>query len=411
MVSRWQNVPTHNNTITTILQRKCACGQHASASGECAECHRKRQSLQRHALNRVEVTTVPSSVGEVLRSSGRPLGPATRAFMEPLFGHDFSRVRIHTDAQAAESARALNALAYTVGRDVVFGAEQYKPQARAARRLLAHELAHVVQQQGRSGWSQPRLQVGSTNDAYERQADNIADRSAHASFAQPCAGTPRRSTTGSMLPVPELTQDVQLSPIAAAAKAEPHARVATSPLCYAQSGLMMPQLLHVPVPQLQRQVGPLDEGEETFQTSQLEIGGETLPYREAMEVTERGLYNEYVRDCAGIRRTLKRLERRSLSPLERVRRFERRVRGLPRVFELKRTLEERIREDPSNPKHRRDYQENYRALVEREFGAGYVLSYEDVELARARCELSKARWEFFAFRRHGTIPGRRLRRR
>ncbi len=66
--------------------------------------------------------------------------------MEPRFGHDFSQVRIHTDERAAETARAVNALAYTVGRDVVFGAGQYAPQTDEGRRLLAHELTHVVQQ-------------------------------------------------------------------------------------------------------------------------------------------------------------------------------------------------------------------------------------------------------------------------
>ena len=66
--------------------------------------------------------------------------------MEPRFGHDFSQVRVHTDEQAVESAQAVNALAYTVGRDVVFGMGQYAPETRDTRRLLAHELAHVIQQ-------------------------------------------------------------------------------------------------------------------------------------------------------------------------------------------------------------------------------------------------------------------------
>jgi len=81
-----------------------------------------------------------------LRGGGQPLNPATRAFMEPRFGHDFSQVRIHTDGKAAESTRAVNALAYTVGRDVVFGAKQYAPETMNGQRLLAHELTHVLQQ-------------------------------------------------------------------------------------------------------------------------------------------------------------------------------------------------------------------------------------------------------------------------
>lgn len=79
-------------------------------------------------------------------SSGQPLHQHTRRFMESRFGHDFSQVRVHADSRAAESARSLNALAYTVGRHVVFGAGQFSPQSHAGRRLLAHELAHVVQQ-------------------------------------------------------------------------------------------------------------------------------------------------------------------------------------------------------------------------------------------------------------------------
>ena len=91
-------------------------------------------------------SAAPPIVHDVLRSPGQPLDPATRAFFEPRFGHDFSRVRVHTDAKAAESAWAVNALAYTVGRDVAFGLAQYAPQTGAGRKLLAHELTHVVQQ-------------------------------------------------------------------------------------------------------------------------------------------------------------------------------------------------------------------------------------------------------------------------
>jgi hypothetical protein len=129
-----------------MLQR-CACGGSPGADGgECAACRNKRLSVQRQAANGAELTAVPPMVHDVLRSPGQPLEAATRASMEPRFGYDFSRVRVHTDARAAESARAVHALAYTVGRDVVFGAGQYVPGTSAGRRLLAHELTHVVQQ-------------------------------------------------------------------------------------------------------------------------------------------------------------------------------------------------------------------------------------------------------------------------
>jgi hypothetical protein len=85
----------------------------------------------------------------LLRGRGQPLPESVRAFFEPRFGYDFSRVRIHTDVQSAELARALNARAFTVGQDVVFGVRQYAPWTILGRRLLAHELVHVIQQTGR----------------------------------------------------------------------------------------------------------------------------------------------------------------------------------------------------------------------------------------------------------------------
>jgi hypothetical protein len=94
---------------------------------------------------------IPPIVHEVLRSPGQPLDPAMHAFMEPRFSADFSQVRIHTDTRAAESAHAVNALAYTVGHDVVFGANNYAPSSHNGRRLLAHELAHTIQQRDTSG--------------------------------------------------------------------------------------------------------------------------------------------------------------------------------------------------------------------------------------------------------------------
>ncbi len=108
--------------------------------------HAPVAQLQRRAADQAGPTTVPPSVHEVLHSPGQPLDANTRAFMEPRFGQDFSGVRVHADAKAAESARAVNALAYTVGRDVVFGTEQYAPQTSAGQRLITHELTHVAQQ-------------------------------------------------------------------------------------------------------------------------------------------------------------------------------------------------------------------------------------------------------------------------
>jgi hypothetical protein len=92
--------------------------------------------------------TAPASVHRALSSPGRPLDPDTRGYMESRFGHDFSQVRVHTDSLAAESAREISAHAYTVGSDIAFAAGRYQPETQAGRQLLAHELAHTVQQSG-----------------------------------------------------------------------------------------------------------------------------------------------------------------------------------------------------------------------------------------------------------------------
>ena len=178
-----------------LLQRSCACGGSASSlDGECDECRAKR--LQRSAL-RInapgdqfereaeqaadavaaghmvrgqlssvgryavrsrdedgrghEVTAPPTAVSEVLASTGVPLDAATRAYMEPRFGHDFGAVRVHAGAHAANSAQSVHAAAYTFGRHVVFGAGRLSPSTPQGRRLLAHELAHVVQQEETCG--------------------------------------------------------------------------------------------------------------------------------------------------------------------------------------------------------------------------------------------------------------------
>ena len=88
---------------------------------------------------------IAPSLSQSLGSS-QPLAPATRAFFEPRFNHDFSQVRIHTDGRAAESAQALQANAYTLGHHIVFNAAQYAPGTARGQRLLAHELTHVIQQ-------------------------------------------------------------------------------------------------------------------------------------------------------------------------------------------------------------------------------------------------------------------------
>ena len=96
-----------------------------------------------------QMDAVPTSVNQALASPGRPLEPALRQDMEQRFGHDFSRVRVHADTSAAESAQTLSARAYTVGGDIIFAQGQYVPGTSEGKRLLAHELTHVVQQSDR----------------------------------------------------------------------------------------------------------------------------------------------------------------------------------------------------------------------------------------------------------------------
>jgi len=140
------NVPASFAPVASgILQRKCACGQR-SAGGDCEDCKKKHDVLQRHPAGKSEVAQVPAIVNEVLASSGQPLEGSTRAAFEPQFGHNFSHVRVHTDDRSAASARAVGADAYTVANHVVFGAGLFRPQAPEGAQLLAHELTHVVQQ-------------------------------------------------------------------------------------------------------------------------------------------------------------------------------------------------------------------------------------------------------------------------
>lgn len=153
-----------------MLQRNCACGGSAGISGECAECREKREATLQRASGGAAPGTVPPIVHEVLRSPGKPLDHETRAFMEPRFRQDFSGVRVYTDSKAAESARAVNALAYTVGHSIVFAAAHFAPERDEGRRLLAHELVHTLQQGGAAA-SSSRLSMSPAESESEREAE------------------------------------------------------------------------------------------------------------------------------------------------------------------------------------------------------------------------------------------------
>jgi len=117
-------------------------------------------------------SAAPPIAYEVLRSPGQPLEPAAKGLMESRLRHDFSSVRVHAGAEAARAARAVDARAYTLGQNIVFGHGEYVPGTAEGTRLLAHELTHVVQQ--RHGVSM-KSGMGQAGDAYERHADAVAD--------------------------------------------------------------------------------------------------------------------------------------------------------------------------------------------------------------------------------------------
>ena len=127
-----------------------------------------------------EAATGPRRVRDVLSArSGAPLDPATSDLMTQRLGHDFSDVRVHTDTAASESARAVNAHAYTVGSDIVFQSDRYQPDTDSGRRMIAHELTHVVQQRSGPVDGTPvggGVRVSHPSDSFERAAEHSADR-------------------------------------------------------------------------------------------------------------------------------------------------------------------------------------------------------------------------------------------
>jgi hypothetical protein len=144
-------------------------------SRACAACEEDEKThaghVQRTAAPSASTeVAAPAIVHDVLRSPGQPLDAPTRAFFEPRFGHDFSSVRVHANERATQSAAAIDALAYTVGPNIVFGAGQYAPHEAVRSHLLAHELTHVVQQ------------ANAGHTAIRRQEDGAAEQ------AEPLAG-------------------------------------------------------------------------------------------------------------------------------------------------------------------------------------------------------------------------------
>lgn len=204
-----------------LPQQKCACGATAGFTGACGECGEQRLSIQRRAANPARPASA-SAVVDVLQTRGEELDEATRGLMESRFGHDFSHVRVHTDARAAESAREVGALAYTVGRHVVFAAGHYQPRTGAGQHLIAHELTHTMQQGDRPLAPQAKLEIGEERDELEREADNVAERvmkGALTGTAPPLQPPPPLSQSSGPL-IQRATEAKEGAGVAAAAKAD-----------------------------------------------------------------------------------------------------------------------------------------------------------------------------------------------
>jgi hypothetical protein len=166
----------------TVQQKCTACGEGVGQGCACA---------QRKALS---PTSAPASasVSPSMREGGQPLSPSARGFFEPQFGYDFSQVRIHSDPEAAQVANAFQAEALTTGRHIWFGAGRYDPMSATGRKLLAHELAHVVHQSsaadctpslqlkgrgpGSCGWTSLVADTTTGKGAHEQIQDILVDR-------------------------------------------------------------------------------------------------------------------------------------------------------------------------------------------------------------------------------------------
>jgi uncharacterized protein DUF4157 len=232
-----------------LLERRCAaCGNHTMAGGKCAECAKSKSGLQRklaigasndlleqeadRVADRVlaapahsamsgtppriqrfighstgENGTAPASIDRVLVSPGKPLDPKLQQDMGQRFGYDFSRVRVHIGDAAEQSARDVSAHAYTVGRNIVFGAGQFAPGTNDGRRLIAHELTHVVQQDtacapnGRAG-----IAIDGVDDPLEREAETAAQR-ANENTEQSIASASLSAGVGRLACAPMLQRD------------------------------------------------------------------------------------------------------------------------------------------------------------------------------------------------------------
>jgi hypothetical protein len=200
--------PDLSPSPTSVIRRQCSCG--SNAGGECDACKKEKEETVLRKAAGAAPAAVPGIVHQVLRSPGQPLPGSVRTVFESRFGRSFQNVRVHIDASAALSARALQAQAYAVGSHIVFGEGGYAPHATEGRRLLAHELAHVAQQ---GGASPPGvLRVGDPHDPAEHEADRAADAVMSGHSASPAPGAPAIRRTVVVSPVsatPQIAADFE----------------------------------------------------------------------------------------------------------------------------------------------------------------------------------------------------------
>jgi Domain of unknown function (DUF4157) len=140
-----------------------------------------------------------SPVKDLLASSaGQPLDRSTQALMQSRLGQDFSDVRVHSDGKATESAKAVNAHAYTVGTDVVFQSDKYAPGTESGKKMLAHELTHVVQQKAGPVDGTPAgggINISHPSDPFEQAAERNAEQAMSASAAAPQSAVPTQASS------------------------------------------------------------------------------------------------------------------------------------------------------------------------------------------------------------------------
>jgi hypothetical protein len=205
-------------------------------SRKCAACEKEDEDeeklqMKRAAAARLQTGEAPGIVHNVLRSPGQPLDDDSRAYFEPRFGHDFSGVRVHTDGRAAESAGSIGASAYTAGSNIAFAKGRYSAATSSGKRLLAHELTHVVQQRAlspssASGGGGAALFQGDVGSDFYKQGyqDGVAGKE-----AQPVLGCDQhviQVNRGSAQTVRRVATDGQ---VAESGSADPTTTQATQP--------------------------------------------------------------------------------------------------------------------------------------------------------------------------------------